>query len=406
MLKMTVALFAGLLVTLIVLNDNGAVSGQEDVKSKGTKASTTEKAATHDNAAIENPQAADEAAIRKNVAAFVKAYQAGDAKALAEQFVEDAECVHESNLFCRGRATIEQTLTEFFEANPGCKLQKTIDSIRFVTPDVAIEDGTTICECSDGSSCVTCAYTTVHVKKDGKWLVASIQDRDSRDLKEHSLKLDQLAWLQGDWIDEGGDAVVHFSCQPIANGNFLMRSFTIEVAGQEAMTGTQRIGWDPLTGNLRTWIFDSSGSFGEGVWYRADGEGTVDSDEMTAVAAAEETGEEDATVKDTGTNDAGKKDAGAKDAGTKVADAKDTTDDTTTDDTGFQAKQERWILKVNGVLADGKTASSTSVYTIINDHTMTWQSVDHEIAGVYQPDSEIITIVRKAAPPEATAATE
>lgn len=32
------------------------------------------------------------------------------------------------------------------------------------------------------------------------------------------------------------------------------------------MTGTQRIGWDPLTRRLRTWVFDSSGSFGEGNW--------------------------------------------------------------------------------------------------------------------------------------------
>jgi hypothetical protein len=30
---------------------------------------------------------------------------------------------------------------------------------------------------------------------------------------------------------------------------------------------------------------------------------------------------------------------------------------------------------------------------------MTWQSVDHEIAGVQQPDSDIITIVRHSAGP-------
>ena len=41
---------------------------------------------------------------------------------------------------------------------------------------------------------------------------------------------------------EGDDAVVHFSCAQIDKGNFLMRSFTIEIAGQDNMTGTQRIG--------------------------------------------------------------------------------------------------------------------------------------------------------------------
>jgi hypothetical protein len=57
------------------------------------------------------------------------------------------------------------------------------------------------------------------------------------------------------------------------------------------------------------------------------------------------------------------------------------------------------VLKATGVTADGQTASSTSIYTFVNDHTMTWQSVDHEIAGVQLPDSEIVTIVRQAPAP-------
>ena len=57
------------------------------------------------------------------------------------------------------------------------------------------------------------------------------------------------------------------------------------------------------------------------------------------------------------------------------------------------------MLKSTGVTADGQTASSTSIYTFVNDHTMTWQSVHHEIAGVRQPDSEVVTIVRQAPAP-------
>lgn len=378
MLKMTIALLAGLLAGSMVLSGNEAANGQDKNEAVNTTARTVDSddARAADSNAEKNEHAADESAIRKNAAAFVKAYQAGDAKALAEHFAEDAECVHESNLCCRGRAEIEQTLAEFFEANPGCKLEKTIESIRFVSPDVAIEDGTTQCECADGSSCVEGNYTTVHVRKDGKWLVARVHDRDSRDLKEHSLQLEQLAWLQGNWVDEGDDAVVHFSCEPIDNGNFLMRSFRIEIAGQEGMTGTQRIGWDPLTGKLRAWIFDSSGSFGDGVWYRvSDEEFTSDVDseipESETVVAGDAEGAGEAEVHGE-----------------------------------LPANTERWVLRVNGVLADGKTASSTSIYTRVDDHTMTWQSVDHEIAGVHQPDSEIITIVRKAADPDATTSVE
>ena len=58
------------------------------------------------------------------------------------------------------------------------------------------------------------------------------------------------------------------------------------------------------------------------------------------------------------------------------------------------------MLKSTGVTADGQPASSTSIYTFVNEHTMTWQSVDHEIAGVQLPDSELVTIVRRAPSPQ------
>ena len=32
------------------------------------------------------------------------------------------------------------------------------------------------------------------------------------------------------------------------------------------MDGTQRIGWDPQKQHIRSWVFDSEGGFGEGVW--------------------------------------------------------------------------------------------------------------------------------------------
>ena len=31
---------------------------------------------------------------------------------------------------------------------------------------------------------------------------------------------------------------------------------------------TVRIGWDPLNARIRSWIFDSNGGFGEGLWVK------------------------------------------------------------------------------------------------------------------------------------------
>jgi len=286
---------------------------------------------------VATKRSADEEAIRQADASFVKAYEQGDAKAVAAHFTVDAEYVDELGDVFQGRDAIEESLAEFFSENPSCKLEMNIESIRFISPGVAVEDGRTTITRPESAAPVDSRYTAVYVKVDGKWLAASVRDHAPKDRRQHRTQLEQLSWLKGDWVDEGDDSIVIFSCKAVDNGNFLLRTFTIQVAGQEVMSGTQRIGWDPLTGKLRTWIFDSEGAYGEGLWHR-DG--------------------------------------------------------------------ENWVLKTTGVTADGQTASSTSIYTFVDEHTMTWQSVHHEIAGIQQPDSEVITIVRQAPAPSAAVATD
>ncbi len=331
MLFSGVALLAGM--TCFAATDDQKSDPQPDAKSN------TEIVDVPTGRPEDNKHSEDEDAIREADVLFAKAYEAGDATAVCALFTAEAEFVDEAGNVFDGREAIEASLAEFFAEHPNCKLEMNTETIRFIGPDLAVEDGNTHMICAEASTSVDSRYTTLHVKTNGKWLAASVRNHAPQGRREHQAHVQQLNWLIGDWVDEGDDAVVQFACESTDNGNFLVRSFTIHVAGQDAMTGTQRIGWDPLTGKLRTWIFDSEGSFGEGCWYRR-----ID-DEV-----------------------------------------------------------ERWILKTSGVMADGQTASSTSIYTFINDNTMTWQSVDHEIGGAQQPDSEIVTIVRSAPVPIQTVA--
>ncbi len=286
------------------------------------------KPATH---VVSKERAADEAAIRETGDTYEKAYDAGDAKAIAAHFTTDAEYVDEQGNVHQGREAIEAAMTAYFAENSGSQIEINIDSLRFVSAGVVVEDGTTTVTPKDNAEPITSRYTAVHVKTNGKWLAASVRDHAPKDRRQHRAQLQQLGWLRGDWVDESDDSVVLFSCEAVDGGNFLLRKFIIQIAGQEAMSGTQRIGWDPLTGKLRAWIFDSEGGYSDGSWHR-DG--------------------------------------------------------------------NRWVFKSTGVTADGQTASSTSIYTFVNEHTMTWQSVNHEIAGVQLPDSELVTIVRRAPMPE------
>lgn len=289
---------------------------------------------TTDHAAADDKPSPDEEAIRATGDTFVTAYNSADAKAIAAHFTPDAEYIDDEGQVFQGRTEIQEAMSRCLAAHPGVEMEMNIFSIRFVTPTVAVEDGTTgITADDDDAETVYTRYTAVHVKVDGKWLTASVRELAPKDRRQHRSQLNQLAWLKGEWVDEGEETLVIFSCDAVDGGNFLIRRFTIHIAGQESMSGTQRIGWDPLTGKLKSWTFDSEGGYGEGFWHR-DG--------------------------------------------------------------------DRWILKSTGVTADGEAASSTTIYTLDNEYTMTWQSIDNEVGGIETPDSEVVTIVRRAPSPGVT----
>ncbi|MDR3621909.1 MAG: SgcJ/EcaC family oxidoreductase [Paludisphaera borealis] len=198
--------------------------------------------------------------------AFVQAYNNGDAKALAALFAEDAEVVEDDGSHYRGRALVAKSLAETFEANKGAKIAFDVESIRFLTPDAAKEEGRSIVTPVKGPA-VSRLYTVLYVRREGRWLIADVREEHDPSVPPHE-RLEELSWLIGDWLDEGDDAVVRVNCRWSEDGNFLIRSFTVKHQGKPALSIIQRIGWDPLAKQLRSWEFDSEGGFGEGRWTR------------------------------------------------------------------------------------------------------------------------------------------
>jgi hypothetical protein len=70
----------------------------------------------------------------------------------------------------------------------------------------------------------------------------------------------------GTWVDEDEQSKVETTCQWSKNRNFIVRSSNISVRDQVEFTGMQVIGWDPVAKQIRSWVFDTDGGFGEGVW--------------------------------------------------------------------------------------------------------------------------------------------
>ncbi len=198
--------------------------------------------------------------------AFVIAYNRGDSKALVALFAEDAEAVEADGERYQGRERIERRFAETFAASPGVKISLAIDAIRLLHPEVAKEEGRTVIKPSKGLP-LNRPYTAIFVKRDGRWRISSIREESDPFVNAHD-RLKELEWMIGAWIDEGPDSVVRLDCRWSEEQNFLLRSFIVKLRGRPVMTVSQRIGWDPMARQIRSWDFDSDGSFGEGRWSR------------------------------------------------------------------------------------------------------------------------------------------
>lgn len=182
-------------------------------------------------------------------------------------FTDDAQITDDAGS-TRGRKSIEAHFAAYFAEQPKAKLAIKIDDLRFLTPDVAIEDGHAIVSpVAAGGVVEKTRYTVVYVKQGGKWLQSSLREEEDDEVSVPE-RLRDLEWLVGDWVNESHEAVVFSTCKWSDDRHYLLRDFTVNVAGKPALKGTQRIGWDADKKQVRSWVFDSDGGFSEGYWSR------------------------------------------------------------------------------------------------------------------------------------------
>jgi len=210
----------------------------------------------------------DDSEIRANVEAFVKAYNAHDAKAVGGLFSPEAQVIDEDGETTQGRDAIEKRVAGTFAESPEGRIKLDVESIRMIGSALAIESGRAKVTSSPGKEPNVSGYIAVHIKsRGGKWLLAFVRETEETELA-NSERLKPLEWLIGDWVDESPDSVVITSCKWSDNKNFLLSDINIRVQGSSAMHLTQRIGWDPLTKQVKSWLFDSEGGYGESFWTR------------------------------------------------------------------------------------------------------------------------------------------
>ena len=124
-------------------------------------------------------QTDDEAEIRKSDEAYTDAYNKHDAKALAALWSPEAVYVDpETGDQAVGREAIEKEFAETFEGLKDAKLEVDVKSIKFLSPNVAVETGIAKVihpkEDPDEST-----YSALFVKHEGKWLLDRVTEEES-----------------------------------------------------------------------------------------------------------------------------------------------------------------------------------------------------------------------------------
>lgn len=231
----------------------------------------------------------DEQAIRASAEAFTRLYNAHDAKAIAALFTPKAEMIDEDGNRVTGAAAIETSFADVFRQYPQGSMAVEVESIRVLSPLLAIEEGKALSKNSPEDPGDWTVYVAIHVKTDAKWKLACVRDWNvpPDELTPHDHLEQELSWLVGQWVDESADSVIETDCQWDASGNFLIQDFRVNVRGEIAMSGTVRIGWNAVAKQFQSWVFDSHGGSSTGMWIHEEDRWLI---KMQGATAAGEVG--------------------------------------------------------------------------------------------------------------------
>jgi uncharacterized protein (TIGR02246 family) len=205
----------------------------------------------------------DRAAVRATMQSFAKAFVAKDAKGLAAHWTSQGEYQNDQGKSAHGRDALEKGFARFFGRTPEITAEVRPDSLRFLSKDAAIEEGTVTIRRGAAEPSTNARYSAFFVREQGRWFIARLSESAG---DEDSIK--DLDWMIGDWKSVGGQgAEIRTTYAWDANKKFIHVRFAIAEKAV-ALHGTQIIGVDPATGGIRTWTFEADGGVGVADWNR------------------------------------------------------------------------------------------------------------------------------------------
>ncbi len=146
----------------------------------------------------------------------------------------------------------------------------------------------------DGSNSVVVQYEAIWIQSDKGLQLVSLKDTPAGLPSTPNEALQSIAWIVGDWVNEGSDGRVTIQYQWSEDGNFILGQFNVKNQGATVLQSSVRLGWDSVQQKIRSWTFDSDGGFGESLWNTTPNAWVIRSN---AVSPTGETGSATVTLK-------------------------------------------------------------------------------------------------------------
>jgi uncharacterized protein (TIGR02246 family) len=215
------------------------------------------------------PISEDEAAIRKALEAYSTAYSKSDVAGVLAMWTADAEFTDDDGKVYRGRDAIAPLFRKSLPSFKGYKITSKLNSVSFIKPDVALVEGEQTFTPPQGDSDVS-RFTSVWVKTDGQWRIRSARDLTAEPAGETvpGRRLRELDWMVGEWVNKGEDSTVDLKVSWGLNKAFLIWEYEVKHKQGPSSKVAQWVGWDPMTDQFRSWVFDDQGGYSHAFWTR------------------------------------------------------------------------------------------------------------------------------------------
>jgi uncharacterized protein (TIGR02246 family) len=206
------------------------------------------------------------AAVRRAADAYATVFNAGDEKALGDQWTLGAE-LDEGGTLLKGRDAIVASLKRWREIHPQSSLKLDVTDVQPLGEGVARVQGTLTYTKQTGSEAVVSRFDSLRVLEKGVWRIA-----ESHVVPTPRAALADLAWMIGTWqsTDAKSGTTIDAAYEKSLDGHAIIGRIKTKRKDGSTVDSLDVIHADRLTGRVRSWSFDSTGSRAEGV-FSSDG---------------------------------------------------------------------------------------------------------------------------------------